>query len=490
MSHPPKRDVPGADSSSEARETVEAIHQGAVDALVVQGPNGPRVVMLEGDDEPYRVLVERMSDGALTLGPDNTILYVNSRLADLTGHSTAELVGRKFESLFAAPGPPGSETGEARLKRGAHPIPVSVWTSPIALGGISATLVTIADLSMQQRAKEVALAERFARSILEQATEAIVVLGPTGTITHTSNLAEHLAIGPPVGRGFSDVFPLEAQGASQSLALARFSHESLDAMLATKPFHGVEVRLLRHKRSFLLSAGPLLNDAREPIGAIVTLTDITERKRAEEQQAVLVAELNHRVKNILAVVQAVAGQTIRASPSLEAFKASFAGRIQALSIAHDVLTRTRWIGIGLMELLQAVLAPYRSDARITTEGPPTLLPARAVVPLSMVLHELATNASKYGALSTANGAVNVRWDLIQNGTPRVRIDWGEAGGPVVREGRKGGFGTTLIKRVIEHDLEGEVVLRLAPGGAQASLTFPLQAGIEMNDLRGAAARSR
>ncbi len=131
-----------------------------------------------------------------------------------------------------------------------------------------------------------------------------------------------------------------------------------------------------------MSAGPLLDDARRPIGAIVTLTDITARKRSEEQQTMLVAELNHRVKNILAVVQAISSQTVRTSESLPVYSATFAGRIKALSVAHDILTRTRWKGIGLNELLENVLSPYlvAGGSRISLTGPPILLPARTVCP--------------------------------------------------------------------------------------------------------------
>jgi hypothetical protein len=121
---------------------------------------------------------------------------------------------------------------------------------------------------------------------------------------------------------FSEAFPLEAQSTEEAGTLARFSTESLDTLLATKPFHGVEVRLRGErnaKSTFLLSAGPLVDDNRVSVGSIVTLTDMTERKRAEEQQTMMVAELNHRVKNILAIVQSVASQTMRSSGSLENF---------------------------------------------------------------------------------------------------------------------------------------------------------------------------
>jgi PAS domain S-box-containing protein len=491
-SRDPKGNLPPA---SEAEETIDAIHRGRVDAIVVQGPAGPQIVMLHGADLPYRVLVERMSDGALTFGPDGRILYANRRLADLTGIAVEQLVGRDFAGLFVGDAPSLRENAviEARLKRHGETLPVSVWTSAIAIGGVSATLVTVTDLSVHVRAEEVAIAERFARSILEQATDAMLVLGPDGRITHASWVAEQLATEAPVGRMFSDAFPVDAQGETHAGTLARFSHESLDAMLATKPLHGVEVALRNPRlgnRFFLLSAGPLVNDVGRPVGSIVTLTEITERKRAEERQKVLVAELNHRVKNILAIVQAVAGQTVRTSPSLAAFDTTFAGRIQALSIAHDILTRTRWIGIGLKELLAAVLAPYRSadERRVRLEGPPVLLPARAVVPLSITFHELATNASKYGALLQPTGTVNVEWNVVHNGASRVEIVWSEAGGPEIQSGGKqSGFGTTLIRRVIEYDLEGNVELAFEPEGVRGVMTFPLKASANLNDLAGAQA---
>src|SRR5262249_41448304 len=154
-----------------------------------------------------------------------------------------------------------------------------------------------------------------------------------------------IAAQPPIGRTFSEAFPLEAQSPDQAGTLARFSAESLDLLLAARPFHGVEVKLRSERlarRSFLLSAGPLVNETKACVGSIVTLTEITARKRAEEQQAMLVEELNHRVKNILALVQSVAMQTVRSSASLDSFTKAFSGRLKALAIAHDILTRTRW----------------------------------------------------------------------------------------------------------------------------------------------------
>jgi two-component sensor histidine kinase len=468
----------------DAAETVQAIHQGDVDAVVVmRALEGPQVILLHGAEEPYRVLVERMSDGALTTGADGVILYVNDRLCELTGYPSARLVGRDVASLFEGEPPTlvPEVTAEASLLRnGEDAMPVAVWSRPISIADTTATLVRLTDLSIHRRAEQIAAAERFARSVLEQATEAVVVLSPDGRITHASWRAEQLAAQPPVGCTFSEAFPLEAQSADAAGIRARFSAENLDTMLATKPFHGVEVKLRGNgqtKSAFLLSAGPLIDDNKANVGSIVTLTDITKLKRAEEQQTTMVAELNHRVKNILAIVQSVAAQTMRSAGTLENFADTFNGRLKALAIAHDILTQTRWIGIGLNELLVAVLAPYRAPdgSRVILDGPAVLLPARAVVPLSMVLHELTTNAAKYGALSTRHGCIDIAWRVSGAADQSVELIWRERGGPQVETSTSAsaGFGTRLIDRVIRHDLDGKTKIDFDPAGARWTIAFPL-----------------
>jgi two-component sensor histidine kinase/PAS domain-containing protein len=466
----------------DADETIQAIHQGDIDAVVVtRGPDGPQVILLHGAEEPYRVLVERMSDGALTAGPDGVILYVNDRLCELTGYPSARLVGCDLASLFEGEPPKlvPEVTAEAGLLRnGDDPVPVAVWSRPLSIGDNTATLVWLSDLSIHRRAQQIAAAERFARSVLEQATEAIVVLSPDGHITHASSRAQEVAEQPPIGRRFSEAFPLEGEATEEAATLARFSAESLDAILATKPFHGVEVKLRGErnaKSAFLLSAGPLFDDTKANVGSIVTLTDITERKRVEEQQTTMVAELNHRVKNILAIVQSVAAQTVRSSDSLEDFADAFAGRLRALAIAHDILTHTRWIGIGLSELLVAVLAPYRSadETRVSISGSPILLPSRAVVPLSMVLHEMTTNAAKYGALSTRRGNIDITWQVGDSIEKSVELVWLERGGPKVKPRASTGFGTKLIDHIISHDLDGNTKIDFDPAGVRWTIAFPL-----------------
>jgi PAS domain S-box-containing protein len=190
----------------DADETVRAIHQGNVDAIVVmRSLEGPQVILLQGAEEPYRVLVERMSDGALSADPDGIILYVNDRLCELTGYSSASLVGRDLASVFEGDPPklvPEVTVEASLLRNGDEPLPVALWSRPISIGDTTATLVRLTDLSIHRRAEQLAAAERFARSVLEQATEAVVVLSPDGRITLASWRAEQLAERPPVGCTF------------------------------------------------------------------------------------------------------------------------------------------------------------------------------------------------------------------------------------------------------------------------------------------------
>jgi PAS domain-containing protein len=169
----------------DAVETIDAIHHGQVDAVVViKGVEGPQVVMLEGADKPYHVLVERMSEGAITVGPDGRILYVNERLSELTGHPVEYFIHRDLATLFDAAAPsliPDESVETNLLRSGKAPLPVKAWAHHISIGDAPGTLVTLTDLSIYRRAEEIASAERFARSILEQATNATSCLGLMAT---------------------------------------------------------------------------------------------------------------------------------------------------------------------------------------------------------------------------------------------------------------------------------------------------------------------
>jgi two-component sensor histidine kinase len=217
--------------------------------------------------------------------------------------------------------------------------------------------------------------------------------------------------------------------------------------------------------------------------------DITERKRVEEQQHKLVAELDHRVKNVLATVQAVAAHTMDASSSMEHFVAALDGRIRSMGSTHELLSYRRWRGIPLGELVQRELAPYATDSNAEIGGPEVMLSAEAGQTMGMVLHELVTNAAKYGALSAPSGRVSIRWRLPLKGSAsdRLVIKWRETGGPLVVSPRKSSYGMQVVRELVPYELGGTVDYVLSSEGAQCQMDIPLaQLGCGSSHANGSA----
>jgi PAS domain S-box-containing protein len=199
---------------------------------------------------------------------------------------------------------------------------------------------------------------------------------------------------------------------------------------------------------------PLRDGSGAVIGAVNMLVDITHRKQAEERLELLAREVNHRANNLLALVQATVRLT--EADTVEDFKASLEGRIRALAQAHGLLARSRWVGAKLRQLVEEELAPFRqaNEPRARVDGPDVLLSPTAAQSIAVALHELATNAAKYGALSVPGGRVQVDWQPSDDG--RVVFRWAETGGPAVTPPTRRGFGLTVVEQVIRLQLEGEV----------------------------------
>jgi PAS domain S-box-containing protein len=475
---------------TEAEEALQAISKGTVDALVVGGPTGPQISTLSGAQEPYRLVVERMHEGALTLGEDRRILYSNRHLADLLGYPLGQLLGKPLAN-FVAPGEAGNLAGlfddgaklpssrELKLRRrDGSVMPALVAVNSLSLDERLVLLLVITDLTAQKNSEEIAAAERFARSIVEQATDAVVVCNGDGRISKASFAAEHLLGKSLEGKLLVDALPMEVALPAQALlsGIRLSSRQVLDLALQRHSLHGAEAQICLpalYDKYFLLSAGPLSDKLSSCIGCILTLTEITDRKRAETQQAMLIAELNHRVKNILAIVQSVAWQTLSANQSPSEFKRAFDGRLRAISLAHDILTQGRWGHVDFEQLVERSLAPYHGGdhgKRAEWSGSRLSLPPNMVVPLSMVLHELSTNAAKYGAFSVEHGRVDIAW---RTDGGKVRFTWIETNGPPIEGEIKAGFGSKLISRVVSYDLVGTAGLHFDREGFRCTLTFPV-----------------
>ncbi len=215
-----------------------------------------------------------------------------------------------------------------------------------------------------------------------------------------------------------------------------------------------------------------LTIARQLGFAIERERDVAIRNRAEEQRTLLINELNHRVKNTLATVQSLAMQTLRNTERSEDARALFDSRLTALARAHDLLTAQNWEGAWLREAVGRSLAPFRADEqRVVMAGPDVRVTPKQALALSIALHELATNAAKYGALSNEAGRVELAW-LVEP-TPDgdlLRLTWSESGGPPVSPPQRTGFGTRLIEHGLAHELGGEARISYRPGGVVSTIS--------------------
>jgi two-component sensor histidine kinase len=218
-------------------------------------------------------------------------------------------------------------------------------------------------------------------------------------------------------------------------------------------------------------------ETRKPVAITGASRDITELVKAGEAQKVLIDELNHRVKNMLATVQSIAMQTQRSTPA--AFAERFEARLMALSRTHDLLTRSQWTGVALRQLLEQAFAPYCGDmeAPISLTGSDMILPTGTGLALAMVMHELATNAAKYGALSNPQGRINIAWSAdVRDKKTWLSLAWKESDGPPVAKPSRSGFGSRLIEYSIGKELGGEAGLQFLPDGLHCTLAFPLDDG--------------
>jgi PAS domain S-box-containing protein len=201
--------------------------------------------------------------------------------------------------------------------------------------------------------------------------------------------------------------------------------------------------------------------------------EIEARRRTEEERTLLINELNHRVKNTLATVQSLAMQSLRNTRDVAGSLTTFESRLTALSRAHDLLTQQNWQWARLEEVVERTVAPFGAEARIAVRGPSVRLSPKQALALSMALHELATNAVKYGALSNEKGRVEIVWSV--GGSGELELTWTERDGPPVEPPERMGFGTRLISRNLAHDLGAPAVMEFRPEGVFAALRTPAQA---------------
>lgn len=216
------------------------------------------------------------------------------------------------------------------------------------------------------------------------------------------------------------------------------------------------------------TASPVLDDSGQPIGTVIEARNITEEKRAQEHQQLLIDELNHRSKNLLAIVQGIVAQTLKGTDAVA--RKGLEGRLAALAAAHNLLTRRNWEPAPLRQIVEDSVRPHGSPGSVQINGPDLMLQPKTAVSFALALHELATNAVKYGSLSRPEGRVEVRWGVEEE---RLKFTWKERGGPPVEQPASRGFGSRMLERGLSAELEGEVRIHFANEGILCTVDAPL-----------------
>lgn len=336
---------------------------------------------------------------------------------------------------------------------------------------IDGVVITFIDITERKRHEEVI--SRLA-AIVESSQDAIIGHAFDGTITSWNSGAEAIfgyTAAEAIGKPFSTLIPENQKDEVPQL---------LDKLKRGERVEHFEIDRIRKDGQTIdvsLAVSPIKDARGKMIAASTIARQFTERKAAEDHKSFLMAELDHRVKNTLMVITSLIAQTAKSTTSPEKFAEIIEGRIQALSRVHNLLNQNDWDQAALRDVVAGELAPYRDGTQenIVIEGKADVaLTPKATQTLAMALHELATNAGKYGALSTPAGKVTVSWSVANSSKdPRLSIDWIETGGPPVKPPTRRGFGSQLIERIVNYELHACVQRDFHAEGMRCKIEFPL-----------------
>jgi len=329
---------------------------------------------------------------------------------------------------------------------------------------IFGAVAAFVDITELKRARD---AQEHLASIVEFSDDAIISKDTNGTILSWNRSAERLfgyKAEEIVGKNITTIIPAHLLDEEPQILARIKSGERID--------HFETVR--RRKDGTLvdisLTVSPMRNGRGEVVAASKIARDISEKKQAEAQHNLLIAELNHRVKNTLATVVSIARQTFSGIEMREV-RAVFNARVRGLAQSHARLAEANWTSVELQTLFEDEFAPYRQSGNVRVSGPPVELSPKAALTLGLAIHELATNAAKYGALSADGGVIDVRW-TVDPDDDVLTITWQERGGPPVAPPTRTGFGRLLLERALAVDLGSRVTLAFEPQGLRFTAVIP------------------
>lgn len=470
-----------------------SLYQVAVQLQYIHGPDGVFYASITDITERKRAEVERSrlaaivassSEAIVSKTLDSVVTSWNDAATRMFGYSAAEMVGGSIRCII----PPDRQQEEdeiiarirvgdlvgnyetvRRCKDGSF-IEVSVTVSPIydEAGRIIGASNMAHDITERKRSD----AERARlAAIVSSSTDAIISITVDGIVTSWNQAAERIF-------GFTAA-EMISSSVQRIIPDDRLPEENAYMALIRRGKHvtSFETKRQRADGSFIdvsLTISPITDETGRVVGASRIVRDITDRKCAEEHERLLMHEVNHRAKNILALVQSIARQTAAAKP--QDFLERFGQRVRALAANQDVLVKNGWRNVAIDELARAQLGHFGDliGDRIVLSGPSFEINAAAAQAIGLALHELATNAAKYGALSNDMGVVSVSWKIVNNESePRFAIAWAESGGPLVEKPNKHGFGSNVIDKLTRMSLNGKVEIDYAPHGLTWILTCPV-----------------
>lgn len=440
---------------------------------------------LRASEERFRALAEATREG-VAIHDGKAIVEANVAFLDLFGYTRAEILGRDPRDVIA---PEAQADAVARAGRGYAEayesmglrkdgtiFPVEFCGKPVTYQGRPMRVGLVRDLTAV-KAAEAALREREERLRLaldaaELAEWDLDLL--TGAFACSPRFNELNGFAPDHRPTLDEV--RARYHPDDAAVIARRRDEAFGSPDLRLGEYDYRVVLPDGRVRWLRARGEGRRDAKGRLArAVGVLMDVTARKEAEAHEALLVAELNHRAKNLLATVQAVIAGSRRQAGSVAEYAETVLGRVRALAHAHELLAADRWKGASLKELLRTELAAYGLDeGRVALAGEDVRLDRRMAQVLSLAVHELATNAAKHGALSAPGGWVALEAKLQAGAGSRwLRLSWRETGGPPVAPPLTRGFGSTLIERSIGYELRGQAALEFAPEGLRCEIAVPL-----------------
>jgi PAS domain S-box-containing protein len=439
-----------------------------------------------------RTLADSMAQFAWTADEAGRVFWFNKRWYEFTGTSPEEVEGRGWHKLLHPDhaehviatmtrcfenGEAWEDTFQLRGRDGTYR-----WFLSRAVpirnddGAVVRWFGTNTDITKE---REAAAKDAQLATIVSTSADAIISLSIEGEILSWNPGAERL-LGYSAEEiiGLSEVI-LFPDGQEKDFE-SKYSH-----LREGKTVHREGVR--RHKDGTLVdvavSAAPMHRADGRILGYSAVLRDITERKRADARMRLVTRELSHRTKNLLAVIVSMVRQTARISTDVAAFQNELVQRLHAMSASHDLLVAEDWAGASLRELIDAVLEPFGAPC-VEVDGPHAFLNAHAIQNFALALHELATNAAKYGAMSVPTGRVDIVWQFIDDAQlgHLLHFTWTESGGPPVKRPQRTGFGHIVVDRVIGRALEADVCYRFLETGVVWSISAP--AGLILTDGAG------